>query len=128
MNSNDFWNRGIPGTSGANPENEANLPVDSEDMLTVVPVTDEPVEVDDTFSLDKFQVVRREFFSHISEPSITFNNYKIGLNSACRRYSPVRQLHRWFHDASVWSRVRDYTNTRDRGSACVFHCMIPDEH
>ena len=43
MNSNDFWNRGIPGTSGANPENEANLPVDSEDMLTVVPVTDEPV-------------------------------------------------------------------------------------
>ena len=82
MNSNDFWNRGIPGTSGANPENEANLPADSEDMLTIVPVTDEPVEVDDTFSLDKFQVVRREFFSHISEPSITFNNYKIGLNSA----------------------------------------------
>lgn len=88
MNSNDFWNRGIPGTSGANPENEANLPVDSEDMLTVVPVTDEPVEVDDTFSLDKFQVVRREFFSHISEPSITFNNYKIGLNSACIKRLP----------------------------------------
>ena len=88
MSSNDFLNRGIPVEDEANHVHGDGLPVDHEDMLTVVPVTDEPIEVDDTFSLDKFQVVRREFFSHISEPSITFSNYKIGLNSACIKRLP----------------------------------------
>lgn len=88
MNSNDFPNRGIPVEDEANHVHGDGLPVDHEDMLTVVPATDEPIEVDDTFSLDKFQVVRREFFSHISEPSITFSNYKIGLNSACIKRLP----------------------------------------
>ena len=88
MNSNDLPNRGIPVEDEANHVHGDGLPVDHENMLTVVPVTDEPIEVDDTFSLDKFQVVRREFFSHISEPSITFSNYKIGLNSACIKRLP----------------------------------------
>ena len=79
MNSNDLPNRGIPVEDEANHVHGDGLPVDHENMLTVFPVTDEPIEVDDTFSLDKFQVVRREFFSHISEPSITFSNYKIGF-------------------------------------------------
>ena len=88
MNSNDLPNRGIPVEDEANHVHGDGLPVDHENMLTVVPVTDEPIEVDDTFGLDKFQVVRREFFSHISEPSITFSNYKIGLNSACIKRLP----------------------------------------
>lgn len=88
MNSNDLPNRGIPVEDEANHVHGDGLPVDHENMLTVVPVTDEPIEVDDTFSLDKFQVVRREFFSHISEPSIAFSNYKIGLNSACIKRLP----------------------------------------
>ena len=88
LNSNDLPNRGIPVEDEANHVHGDGLPVDHENMLTVVPVTDEPIEVDDTFSLDKFQVVRREFFSHISEPSITFSNYKIGLNSACIKRLP----------------------------------------
>ena len=32
------------------------------------------IEVDDEFSFDGFQVVRREFFAHLTDPSITFNN------------------------------------------------------
>ena len=86
MNSNDFWNRGMPGFAPMSPESTADTP--EEEVLTVVPVSDEPIEDDNSFSLDKFQVVRREFFSHISEPSITFNNYKIGLNSACIKRLP----------------------------------------
>ena len=85
---NDFWNKGMPGYTPASLGSAEDTPSDSEEMLAVVPVTDEQIEEDDSFSLDKFQVVRREFFSHISEPSITFNNYMIGLNSACIKRLP----------------------------------------
>lgn len=88
MNSNDFWNRGTPGYTPLSHDQAEYASSDGEEMLTIVPVTDEQIEEDDSFSLDKFQVVRREFFSHISEPSITFNNYKIGLNSACIKRLP----------------------------------------
>ena len=88
MNSNDSWNRSMPGYAPVTLEQAEDAQSDTEEMLTVVPVGDEQIEEDDSFSLDKFQVVRREFFSHISEPSITFNNYKIGLNSACIKRLP----------------------------------------
>lgn len=35
------------------------------------------------FNYSGYQVVRGEFFSHLFEPSITFNNEKISVNSAC---------------------------------------------
>ena len=88
MNSNDFWNSGTPDYSPLPLDQTDETQVESDEMLTVVPVGEDQIEEDDTFSLDKFQVVRREFFSHISEPSITFNNYKIGLNSACIKRLP----------------------------------------
>ena len=88
MNNNDFWHRGTPGFEPVEMESVSDPAEDSEELLEVVPVTDDQIEEDDSFSLDKFQVVRREFFSHISEPSITFNNYKIGLNSACIKRLP----------------------------------------
>ena len=37
----------------------------------------------ENFSYDGYQVVRGEFFAHIKEPSITFNNCKIYVNTAC---------------------------------------------
>ena len=37
---------------------------------------DEVLDMGDNFSLDEFQVVRREFFAHLAEPSITFNSFK----------------------------------------------------
>lgn len=88
MNSNDSWSRSMPNYAPSSLQNAENVKSDSEEMLTIVPVGNEQIEEDDSFSLDKFQVVRREFFSHISEPSITFNNYKIGLNSACIKRLP----------------------------------------
>lgn len=43
---------------------------------------------DDAFSFDGYQVVRSEFFAHISEPSISFNNCKVTLNTACMKKLP----------------------------------------
>ncbi len=40
---------------------------------------------DEHFSFDGYQVVRSEFFAHISEPSISFSNCKVTLNTACLR-------------------------------------------
>lgn len=44
---------------------------------------EELLDATQDFDFDQFQVVRREFFSHLREPSITFNNYKFTVNSAC---------------------------------------------
>ena len=40
------------------------------------------VEMGDDFDLGEYEVVRREFFSHLREPSLTFNGCKIHLNAA----------------------------------------------
>ena len=37
---------------------------------------DDVIELGDNFDFDGFQVVRREFFAHIREPSISFNSCK----------------------------------------------------
>ena len=50
------------------------------------------VEIDDSLDLDQFQVVRREFFYHLNEPSVTFNNNKIGVNTACIRKLPETEF------------------------------------
>ena len=49
---------------------------------------DEIIEMED-FDLDGFQVVRREFFAHIYEPSVTFNNCKFYVNTSCLRKFPT---------------------------------------
>lgn len=53
-------------------------------------LTDDDVvlEANEQFCLDGFQVVRREFFAHLHEPSITFNNNKMYVNSACLQKFP----------------------------------------
>ncbi len=43
---------------------------------------------DDSFTFEGFQVVRGEFFSHVFEPSFTFNNYKVQVNTACIKRLP----------------------------------------
>lgn len=40
---------------------------------------------DDSFSLNGFQIVRGEFFAHTYEPSITFADCKVYVNTACIR-------------------------------------------
>ena len=42
----------------------------------------------ENFDYDGYQVVRGEFFSHVFEPSITFNNNRVYLNTACLKKLP----------------------------------------
>jgi len=42
----------------------------------------------DAFKFDGYQIVRREYFEHNNEPSMTFNNMTISVNVACLRRLP----------------------------------------
>ncbi|MCH5186218.1 MAG: hypothetical protein J1F64_08870 [Oscillospiraceae bacterium] len=44
---------------------------------------DEVLEMGDDFDFSDFQVVRREFFANLREPSLTFNQCRIYVNTAC---------------------------------------------
>lgn len=44
--------------------------------------------LNEKFRLEDFQVVRREFFAHRNEPSVTFNNRRFYVNSACLNKFP----------------------------------------
>lgn len=44
---------------------------------------DDIIDFGENFDFDGFQVVRREFFAHLSEPSVTFNLCKFNVNTAC---------------------------------------------
>lgn len=52
---------------------------------------DEILDLGEDFDFDGFQVVRREFFAHLHEPSITFNNCKFGVNMACLAKFPTSE-------------------------------------
>ena len=47
---------------------------------------------DDSFNYDGYQVVRGEFFSHLYEPCITFNNFKVYMNTACIKKTARNRL------------------------------------
>ena len=49
---------------------------------------DEIIDMGTDFDFDGFQVVRREFFAHLSEPAVTFNNCRFYVNSACLNKFP----------------------------------------
>ncbi len=53
------------------------------DGAPAISKNDELLEMGESFDFDGFQVVRREFFAHLNEPSVSFNNYKFYVNSAC---------------------------------------------
>ena len=51
--------------------------------VPVLEPEDVVLEMGDSFDLDGFQIVRKEFFAHLREPSVSFNNCKFSVNSAC---------------------------------------------
>jgi len=55
---------------------------------TTKPKNEIPIVNDPSFSFAGFQVVRGEFFAHIAEPSISFCNNKVNVNTACIRRLP----------------------------------------
>lgn len=63
---------------GHSPEADSEL-----HKIPVLNDEEELIEMSEEFSLEEFQVVRREFFAHTREPAVTFNNRKFYVNSAC---------------------------------------------
>lgn len=59
------------------------LIIDTVPAASVAEIPETISDDEEAFDYHGYQVVRREFFSHINEPSITFNNCKIGVNRAC---------------------------------------------
>lgn len=57
--------------------------IPSEGTVPTLNTNDELLELGEDFDFDGFQIVRREFFAHLSEPSVTFNNCKFSVNTAC---------------------------------------------
>ena len=64
----------------AMPETRADVPL--------LEKGDEIIDMGEDFDFEGFQVVRREFFAHLSEPAVTFNNCKFYVNSACLNKFP----------------------------------------
>ena len=67
------------------------LTVDIDMAAHKIPVINEDEELivlSDSFKLEDFQVVRREFFAHLSEPAVTFNRRKFYVNAACLNKFP----------------------------------------
>ena len=68
----------------------------TDDTMTTLPPEDDTLQGEQNgieaeeveFDYSGFQVVRREFFAHLQEPSIVFNQGKIGVNTACVRKLP----------------------------------------
>lgn len=50
---------------------------------------DEIIDMGEDFDFAGFQVVRREFFAHMREPSVTFNDCKFYVNAACLAKFPT---------------------------------------
>lgn len=59
------------------------IPLQDENEAPVLGESDELLEMSEDFNFDDFQVVRREFFAHMHEPSVSFNNCKFYVNTAC---------------------------------------------
>jgi len=69
----------------------SNVLKDTHDEVMEKPVMaqdEKIVEVGEDFNLNGFQVVRREFFAHLREPSATFDKCKFYVNAACLSIFP----------------------------------------
>ena len=80
MNDLTVGNILTPRGSDSVPSDVSSTPIDS---IMAAEIEDDILEMNESFDLDEFQVVRREFFAHLHEPSICFNNRKFYVNSAC---------------------------------------------
>lgn len=60
-----------------------SVPYDTGNSAPSLREDDELLDMGEDFNFDDFQVVRREFFAHLHEPSVSFNNCKFYVNAAC---------------------------------------------
>ena len=73
--------------SEPDPDNQARE--DPADRTADSPAADPDAIEEVDFDYGGYQVVRGEFFAHLNEPSITFNQEKLSVNTACIRRLPA---------------------------------------
>ena len=114
------------------------------DTTPVLKKSDEVIEADPTFEVDNYQVVRREFFSHMSEPALCFDRCVLHVNTAAvKRFpnvefvqfliNPKRQILALkpcpasTRDAFSWKRVNKKGKTVPRNVTCkLFYAKLVD--
>lgn len=70
-------------TETANQQFTPTLDIEIENTAPTISKSDELLDMNDDFDINDFQVVRKEFFAHLREPSVTFNDCKFYVNAAC---------------------------------------------
>ncbi len=88
MNTNTRNHRFGPNRESVIPEQKRTRMMPIDEKKPKEPILPPDEEVDEEVDLNGFQVVRREFFAHIREPSIVFNDGKVSVNTACVRKLP----------------------------------------
>lgn len=144
MNENEPTLFNFADTNGSSPSGQEQ-PDSTVLRMQEDPPADEPakgmaasdiLELDGAFDYEGYQVVRREFFAHTYEPSVTFNNYKFYVNAAClnrfpsvefvqvlvnqdRKILAIRPCEENDRDAFAWA-----ANTRGRRHARQVSCRL----
>lgn len=114
------------------------------DTSPVLRESDEVVEADPSFEMEKYQVVRREFFAHMSEPTLSFDRSLLRINTAAiKRFpnvefvqlliNPDRQILALkpcaasTRDAFSWKRINKKGKTVPRNVTCkLFYAKLVD--
>lgn len=84
----DSHNIGNPVDANDNQDESSSASNESPVPAPMEVVTDEEIEEVSDSIFDGFQIVRSEYFSQLREPSISFSQGKIGVNSACIKKLP----------------------------------------
>ena len=89
MNDDNLLNMGNPADESQNQgDNAPTADCMQPEPWEMEVVSDEEIEEVPGSIFGGFQIVRSEYFSQLHEPAITFNQGKIGVNSACLRKLP----------------------------------------
>lgn len=105
------------------------------------PVYEQIIELDDSFSFSGYQVVRSEFFSHLYEPSVTFNDFKFYVNKTCINRLPdtrfvqvlvnpaekklvIRPSHEGERGAFLWYSAGKHGKSTRQVTCRVFYAMV----
>ena len=112
------------------------------DDTPVLKAGDEVIEGDASLEVDRYQVVRREFFAHLHEPTISFDRGVLHLNAACIKRFPnvefvqilinkekkvlaLKPCSPSMRDSFSWKRITGKGKTVPRNVTCrLFYAML----
>lgn len=85
---------------------------------------DEIFDMSDDFDFGDFQVVRREFFAHLREPSLTFNNCRIYVNmAAVSKFPHADYIPSWSNSIERTKTKADLSIVSDKARANLISAL-----